>query len=153
MAPHVRFLSSPSAFTGYDARMIMRIDHDPDAAMFEQLAARSIARLPDVFREHLTDVVVRVREFADRETLASLGMDDPSELTGLYEGRPVGESSIWESGELPPMITLYRAPLLSEWRETGVDLEDLVHHVVVHEVAHHFGLTDDEIHAIEDDAP
>ena len=129
----------------------MRFRGEPDATVFKRLAGRSIERLPALFRDHLEHVVVRVREFADRETLASLGMDDPWELTGLYDGRPVGES--WHTGDMSPVITLYRAPLLSEWRETEVLLEDLVHHVVVHEVAHHFGLSDEEIHAIEDDAP
>jgi predicted Zn-dependent protease with MMP-like domain len=79
-------------------------------------------------------------------------MDDPWGLTGLYHGRPISEQSIWSSGDLPPVISLYRQPLLEEWTETGVSLDDLVTHVVVHEVGHHFGLSDDEIYAIEDDA-
>jgi predicted Zn-dependent protease with MMP-like domain len=123
----------------------------PDAATFDRLAQAAIARLPELFREHLDDVVVRVEEFADAETLAALGIDDRWDLTGLYHGRPVGEQSIWSTGELPPVITLYRQPLLAEWRETGVELADLVTHVIVHEVGHHFGLSDEEMHAIEDD--
>ena len=121
----------------------------PDTAKFEILAHRALAALPDPFRAWLDGVVLRVEEFADAETLAALDLADRWDLTGLYHGRPVGEQSVWESGELPPTITLYRQPLLREWRETGVDLTDLVTHVVVHEVGHHFGLSDDEMHAIE----
>jgi predicted Zn-dependent protease with MMP-like domain len=125
----------------------------PDAAAFERLAQAAMARLPRPFREHVGDVVVRVEEFADRETLDALGIADRWELTGLYHGRPLGEQSIWATGDMPPMITLYRAPLLREWRETGVALEDLVTHVVVHEVGHHFGLSDEDMHRIEDEEP
>lgn len=123
----------------------------PDAAMFERLARIALDRLPDLFRAHLADIVVRVEEFADAEALESVGLDDRWDLTGLYHGRPVGEQSIWASGEMPPVITLYRQPLLQEWRETGVDLADLVTHVIVHEVGHHFGLSDDDMHRIEDE--
>ncbi len=122
----------------------------PDPATFYRLAHAAIERLPKLFREHLEGVVVRVEEFADAETLAAVGIDDRWELTGLYHGRPLGEQSIWTSGELPPVISLYRQPLLDEWRATGVTLEDLVTHVIVHEVGHHFGLSDDDMAAIED---
>lgn len=125
---------------------------EPDAAIFERLARQAVAALPAQFREHLDGVRVRIEEFADAETLAELGLEDPWELTGLYHGRPWGEQSMWDSGELPPVITLYRRPLLRELRETGVPLEALVTHVVIHEVGHHFGLSDDEMEAIEDAA-
>jgi predicted Zn-dependent protease with MMP-like domain len=123
----------------------------PDAAAFERLARKAMADLPAPFHEHLDGIVVRIEEFADREVLESLGMDDPWDLTGLYHGRPLDEQSIWESGELPPTISLYRRPLLREMAETGVGLAELVTHVVVHEVGHHFGLSDDEMAAIEDE--
>lgn len=121
----------------------------PDAAAIERLAEAAIARLPDVFKRHLDDVVLRIEEFADDEVLGELGIEDPFELSGLYSGRPVGERSSMLSGELPPMIHLYRRPLLDEWVETGVSLEELVKHVIVHEVGHHFGFSDDDMHAIE----
>ena len=125
----------------------------PDNAAFERLACESFDRLPDPFRQHLADIVVRVEEFADAETLTAMGIDDPYDLTGLYHGRPLSEETIWASGDMPPVITLYRAPLLREWRETGVDLADLINHVVVHEVGHHFGLSDDDMHRLEDEGP
>ena len=122
----------------------------PDAAALERLGEEAIRRLPAEFRAHLTDVVLRIEEFADEEVLRELGIEDPFDLTGLYSGRPVGEQSSMLSGELPPMIHLYRRPLLDEWVETGVGLEDLITHVIVHEVGHHFGFSDDDMHAIED---
>ena len=115
------------------------------------MAHASIARLPDAFRRHLEGVVVRVPDFATPEQLEAVGLSDPWELSGLYEGNPVSEHSIWESGTMPAIISLFRKPLLAEWRATGVRLPDLVHHVVVHEAGHHFGLSDDAMHAIEDD--
>jgi predicted Zn-dependent protease with MMP-like domain len=124
---------------------------DADAAEIERLAARALRRLPMPFREYLQDIVIRVEEFADRETLDALEIDDRWDLTGLYHGRPLSEQSVWAAADMPPTITLYRAPLLREWRETGVAFEDLVTHVVVHEVGHHFGLSDEDMHRIEDE--
>ena len=80
---------------------------------------------------------VIVAEFADNETLGVLGIEDPWDLSGLYHGRPMDEESVWATGELPPLITLYRGPILLEWIETGAELEALVAHVVIHEVGHH----------------
>lgn len=124
----------------------------PDAAAIERLADAAIARLPEHFRRHLANVVLRVEEFADDEVLESLGIEDPFELTGLYSGRSMDRQDSWVSGELPPMVHLYRRPLLDEWTDTGVALEDLITHVIVHEVGHHFGFSDDEMHAIEEQA-
>jgi len=124
--------------------------HAPDAAAIETLARAALARIPEPFATHLHDVVLVVEEFADDETLDALGIEDPFELTGLYHGRPIGEKSAFDSGALPDRIHLYRRALLEEWVETGVSLEALVGHVVVHEVGHHFGLSDDDMHALED---
>jgi predicted Zn-dependent protease with MMP-like domain len=124
----------------------------PDGAMIERLADAAIARLPAAFRAHLEDVVLQIEDFADEEVLKELGIDDPFDLSGLYTGRPLGQQSSMLSGELPAMIHLYRRPLLDEWAETGVSLEALVTHVIVHEVGHHFGFSDDDMHAIEDSA-
>lgn len=122
-----------------------------DVAAFERLAREALDGLPAPFREHLGAIVIRVEEFADDETLDAMGIESEWDLTGLYHGRPVSEQSVWATGEMPPMITLYRQPLLVEWRETGVDLGDLVRHVVVHEVGHHFGLSDEDMHRLEDE--
>ena len=124
----------------------------PDAAAIEKLADAAIAALPEAFRKHLDGVVLRVEEFADEEVLAELGIEEPFELTGLYSGRSIDKRDSWVSGELPPMIHLYRRPLLDEWADTGVALEALITHVIVHEVGHHFGFSDEEMHDIEEQA-
>ncbi len=126
--------------------------HAPDAVTIERLAEAAIAALPEEFRRHLDGVVLRIEDFADEEVLASFGMEDPFELTGLYSGRSIDQQNSWVSGELPSMIHLYRRPLLDEWVETNVALEDLITHVIVHEVGHHFGFSDGDMHAIEDAA-
>jgi predicted Zn-dependent protease with MMP-like domain len=120
----------------------------PDAARIETLALATLSRLPAPFAAHLANVVLFVEDFADDETLRAMGIDDPFELTGLYSGRPIGDGA--QTGDLPPSIHLYRRPLLHEWVETGVSLEALIAHVVIHEVGHHFGFSDDDMHALED---
>ena len=124
----------------------------PDAAEIERLAEAAIARLPERFRHHLANVVLRIEDYADDEVLESLGIEDAFELTGLYSGRSLDKQDSWISGELPAMIHLYRRPLLDEWAETGVSLEALITHVIVHEVGHHFGFSDAQMHAIEEQA-
>ncbi|WP_294056109.1 metallopeptidase family protein [Sphingomonas sp.] len=124
--------------------------HAPDAATIERLAREALARIPEPFQSYLADVVLVVEDFADDETLDALDIDDPLDLSGLYHGRPVGQKSSFDSGALPDRIHLYRLPILHEWAATGVSLESLVNHVVVHEVGHHFGLSDDDMHALEE---
>ena len=124
----------------------------PDADMIERLARAALARIPEPFASHLADVVLIVEELADDETLDAMAIDDPLDLTGLYHGRPLGQKSAFDSGGLPDRIMLYREAILYEWIVTGVGLEALVTHVVVHEVGHHFGLSDDDMHALEDAA-
>lgn len=124
--------------------------HEPSAAEFDATARAVLARLPNVFRRELEGVVLRIEEFATDEQLAALGIEDPWDLTGLYEGVPLTERSQWESERLPPVITLFRQPLLAEMEETGVSFAALVRHVVIHEAGHHFGLSDDDMHALED---
>lgn len=124
----------------------------PTADAIEALAREMLARLPEALARHLGDVVLMVEDFATRDVLDEMGIDDPFALSGLYQGRPVGEKSSMDSGALPDRIWLYRRPLLDEWVETGVSLEALVAHVVIHEVGHHFGLSDADMHALEADA-
>ena len=123
--------------------------HEPSTADFETAAFAVLSRLPAPFCEQLRDVVLRVEEFADTEQLRAVGITDQWELTGLYEGVALTERSQWESDGLPAVITLFRQPLLAEMQETGVSFAALVRHVVVHEAGHHFGLSDDDMHALE----
>jgi predicted Zn-dependent protease with MMP-like domain len=122
----------------------------PDADRIEAIARATIARLPAAFAEHLGDVVLRIEEIADDEVLAELGIEHPLDLTGLYTGRPVGEKSVSDIAAMPDMIHLYRRAILDEWIDTDVSLEALVAHVVIHEVGHHFGLSDADLHALEE---
>lgn len=125
----------------------------PSAFEIEALARAAIGRLPARFAAHLTDVVLQVEEFADEALLAELGIEDPFELTGVYEGVPLHEKSIADSGRMPDRIRLFRQPILDEWIGRGDEtLEHLVAHVVVHEAGHHFGLSDETMHALEDAA-
>ena len=124
--------------------------HGPSPAEFEATARAVLARLPEVFRRELVGVVLRVEEFATDDQLNALGIEDPYELTGLYEGVALTERSQWDSDGLPPVITLFRQPLLTEMEETGVSFAALIRHVVIHEAGHHFGLSDDDMHALED---
>ena len=124
----------------------------PSAAEIEQIARAALVRLPEPFAAHLQGVVLQVEEFADAETLAEFGMEDPFELTGLYAGRPLTERSVEESGALPDRVLLFRRPILDEWAEGTEELEHLVTHVLIHEVGHHFGFSDEDMHALEEEA-
>ena len=121
----------------------------PDADAIRAIALKALNALPAEFRAHLGDVVLIVEEFADEETLDALGIEHPLDLSGLYHGRPVGEKSSMESGALPDRIHLYRRAILDEWIATGVGLTELVRHVTIHEIGHHFGLSDADMHALE----
>ena len=121
----------------------------PGADEIERIARNRIAALPEQFAEHLENVVFRVEEYADQETLRALGLTHPLQLSGLYHGRPIGEKSSMDTGALPDQIYLYRQAILFEWIETGLRLDDLVNHVTIHEIGHHFGLSDDDMHRLE----
>ena len=132
--------------------MIRRFDTAPSIAEFEALARAALARIPAPFAATLGEVVLRVEELADDETLDAMGIADPFELTGLYEGQPLTARGIEDSGVLPDRIRLFRRAILDEWAERGDEpLEHLVAHVVIHEVGHHFGLSDGDMAALEGD--
>jgi len=122
----------------------------PSADEIEAIARRTLDALPAPFAASLPDIVLRVEEFADDATLAEMEIDDPFDLTGLYEGVPLTERSVDQSGTLPERVRLFRRPLLDEWASGSDTLEHLVAHVLIHEVGHHFGLSDDDMHALED---
>ena len=122
----------------------------PGAERIEAIARATIAKLPAEFAEHLGNVVLHIEEFADEATLDEMEIENPFDLTGLYRGLPLGEKSVAHSGTMPDMIHLYRQAILAEWCETGVSIEALVAHVVIHEIGHHFGLSDDDIRRLEE---
>jgi predicted Zn-dependent protease with MMP-like domain len=123
----------------------------PSADHIEAIARQTLRRLPPPFAESLGDIVLRIEEVADSETSRRLGLRHPMQLSGLYEGIPLNRQSVGQSGTLPERITLYRAPILAEWRSTPFSLEQIVSHIVIHEVGHHFGFSDDDMHALEDE--
>ena len=122
----------------------------PDAAEIEAMARSALTGLPAEFAEGAAGVAIRVAEFAPEDVLDELQIDDPFELTGLYDGVPLTEKSVSDQPGQPDIIWLYRRPILDEWAERGdVSLADLIEHVLIHEIGHHFGLSDDDIDAIE----
>lgn len=122
----------------------------PDAGEIERLALAAIEALPEAFRAHALGVVLRVEEYASDDVLDDLGIDDPFELTGLYDGVPMTQKSVADQPEQPDMIWLFRRAILDEWAARGdVTLAELVGHVYVHELAHHFGWSDEDIAAID----
>ena len=122
----------------------------PSLDDFAALAEAAFAALPEPFRGLAAEALIRVDDFADAETLETLGVEDAFELSGLYHGVDLRRRSVTDPMPERPVITLYRRPLLDEWAERGdVTLGELVAHVLVHEIAHHFGLSDDDIHAVE----
>jgi predicted Zn-dependent protease with MMP-like domain len=115
-----------------------------------ELAQAAFAGLPEAFRSLAGDVVFRIEDFADPEILDDLGVEDAFELTGLYQGVDLSRRSVFDPAPQNAMVFLYRRPILDEWAERGdVSLAELVAHVLVHEIGHHFGLSDADIEAIE----
>ncbi|SET67672.1 metallopeptidase family protein [Paracoccus homiensis] len=122
----------------------------PDAAEIEALAHQAVASLPARFAGHAKDVAIRVAEFAPEDVLDELQIDDPFELTGLYDGIPMTEKSIADQSGGPDVVWLFRRPILDEWASRGgVALNELIAHIVVHELAHHFGWSDEQIARID----
>lgn len=123
----------------------------PSEADFLTLAEAAFAALPEGFRAMCGNVVIQIADFADEDTLKALGIENAYELSGLYHGVDLTGKSLMDSGVMPDHVFLYRLPILLEWCERGdVTLDELIAHVLVHEIGHHFGLSDDDMHAIED---
>lgn len=122
----------------------------PSLDEIEAIAREVMGRLPDSFAPHARDVVLKVEDVADDDVLDELQIDDPLELTGLYDGIPLTEKSVSEPQHFPDTVWLFRRAILDEWVERGnVTLTELVAHVVVHELAHHFGWSDEDVARID----
>jgi predicted Zn-dependent protease with MMP-like domain len=114
------------------------------------IAAVAFEALPAHLRALAGEVVFQITDFAEEEVVVQLGIDNPFELTGLYQGVDLSRRSVMDPERMPPMVFLYRRPILDEWMELeDVTLGELVTHVLVHEIGHHFGLSDEAIAAIE----
>jgi acetylglutamate kinase len=123
----------------------------PTAADIAEMAERAFAAIPDRLRAHATDVAIQVEEIADEATLDEMGFESDLELTGLYRGTPLHLRSVGDIVRVPDLVFLYRLPILLEWAETGEDLYRLVRNVVIHEIGHHFGFSDEAISALENE--
>jgi predicted Zn-dependent protease with MMP-like domain len=116
----------------------------------ETIARRTVEEMPDPFRKDARQVLLRIADWPEDDMLAELGIEDPLDLTGLYEGIPMTHKSVFDMPVRPDTVWLFREPILSEWRERGdVELDALIAHVTVHEFAHHFGWSDDDIARID----
>jgi predicted Zn-dependent protease with MMP-like domain len=123
----------------------------PSLADLDRLVRAAFARLPEAVRRACAGVAIRVEDFPPDAMLDEMGIEDPYELTGLYDGRPLTERSVLDQATLPDTVWLFRRPILDEWIERGdVELDHLVGHVLVHEIAHHLGWSDDDILSIDD---
>ncbi|MCL7465635.1 metallopeptidase family protein [Phaeovulum sp. NW3] len=122
----------------------------PDLTAIETMAEAARLALPQAFASAAAQVVLRVEDFAPDAILAEMGIDDPFDLTGLYDGIPLTQKSVMDQQAGPDVIWLFRRPILDEWAGRGdVALDALVAHVYVHELAHHFGWSDEDIAAID----
>ena len=121
----------------------------PSLADLEALASRALASIPRRFRQHLGQVVVRVEEFPDKETERAMRLDSPFDLMGLYRGVAMPQKSVSDPQPGIDAIFLYRRPILDYWCETGEDLADVVRNIVIHEIGHHFGFSDEDMERIE----
>jgi predicted Zn-dependent protease with MMP-like domain len=124
----------------------------PSLAEIEALAHDAMATIPIELSKHLGPVVLRVEDFPDEETEAEMGLESPFDLLGLYRGVALPNKSVFSTAAEIDMIFLYRRPMLDYWCETGEDLPHIVRHVLIHEIGHHFGFSDDDMERLENEA-
>ncbi len=116
------------------------------------LADQALEAIPAVLRDRVRGVAIQVVEFPDESIEDEMGLDSPFDLLGLYVGVPFGERSVTASAQQVDVIQLYRRPILDYWCDTAEDLADIVRHVLIHEIGHHFGFSDDAMAALEEQA-
>ena len=121
----------------------------PTLADIDSLARAALDVLPPELKEFTEGVIVQVEEFPDDEVCAEMGLESPFDILGLYQGVSLAEKRIESSGATPDMVFLYRRPILDYWCETGADLGHVVRHVLIHEIGHHFGFSDEEMETLE----
>ena len=124
----------------------------PSLADLEELAQRALDTIPHRLKRHLGPVVIRVEEFPDEDTEEAMGLDSPFDILGLYRGVALPLKSINDPRPDLDMVFLYRRPILDYWCETGEDLVRVVRHVLIHEIGHHFGFSDEDMERLEAEA-
>ena len=122
----------------------------PTLDMLQAMARAAFAQIPAELTAHVEGVVIRVVDFPDEDTEREMELDSPFDLLGLYHGVALSDKSILDAPHDVDMIYLYRRPILDYWCESGEDLQHLIRHVLIHEIGHHFGLSDADMEAIED---
>ena len=123
--------------------------HAPTISTFESLALEAYSHLPEEFRALATDLTIEIDDFPTEDVFEDMALETPFDLLGLFEGRGIGERFTMETGEMPNRIILYRRPILDYWAENEETLGDIITHVLIHEIGHHFGLSDDDMERIE----
>jgi predicted Zn-dependent protease with MMP-like domain len=121
----------------------------PSLAELEAMAQSALATIPDELKRHLGPMVIRVEDFPDEETEEEMVLESPFDLLGLYRGVALPHKSVSSTGAMIDMVFIYRRPILDYWCETGEDLAHVVRHVLIHEIGHHFGFSDDDMERIE----
>lgn len=124
----------------------------PSGAEMEQIARKVFSQLPENFRARCEGLVIKVEEFAPDDVLDDLDIDSELDLLGLFQGVGLPFASPSAPVQLPNMVSLYRCPILLYWAEHDETLGAVIAHVLVHEIGHHFGLSDDDMEALERDA-
>lgn len=123
--------------------------HAPTINTFESLAIDAYGHLPQEFRALTTNLIIEIEDFPDDDVFEDMALETPFDLLGLFEGRGISERFTVETGELPNRIRLYRRPILDYWAENEETLGDIITHVLIHEIGHHFGLSDEDMERIE----
>jgi predicted Zn-dependent protease with MMP-like domain len=126
------------------------IGQPPSLAEMEAIAYEELEHIPEELRRHCVGVAIRVEDFARDEVLDEMGIESPFDLLGLYQGIPLTKQSTYDIRHQPDMVFLYRRAILDYWCEEGTDtLRDVVRHVLIHEIGHHFGFSDADMDRIE----
>lgn len=121
----------------------------PSLADIDTMARNALAALPEPMLRMTDGVVLQVADFPDDDVIEEMGLESPFDIMGLYQGVSLMEKRMETSGDLPDMVLLYRRPILDYWCETGEDLGHVVRHVLIHEIGHHFGFSDNDMEALE----
>ena len=129
----------------------MRFSTPPGLDDLVEMAEHALAAIPAPLRDMVRGTAILVEDTPDDEIIRDMGLESPWELTGLYQGVPLTAKSVGDIPREPDRILLFREPILLEWIETGEDLFRLVRNVLIHEIGHHFGLSDEDIARLEED--
>ncbi|HVR67437.1 MAG TPA: metallopeptidase family protein [Verrucomicrobiae bacterium] len=124
----------------------------PSLEDMEAMAVEAFASIPAELRQNVANVVIQIADFPDDETSGEMDLETPFDLLGLYRGVDLARKSVGDVAQDMDMVFLYRRPILDYWCETGEDLKHVIRHVLIHEIGHHFGLSDEDMERIEEEA-